>query len=81
MRPPTLPEGVRVAVRDFGVGVRGQQPEKLFAPFHTTKPDGMAMGLAIVHSIIEAHRGRIQAIEDSERGATFRFTLRVDSSA
>jgi C4-dicarboxylate-specific signal transduction histidine kinase len=38
-------EGVRVAVRDTGPGLRPQDLERLFVPFYTTKPNGMGMGL------------------------------------
>ncbi len=73
-------EGVGVSVRDFGAGFGGQEPERLFEPFHTTKADGMGMGLAIVRSILEVHQGRIRAYENDDRGATFHFTLPADSS-
>jgi signal transduction histidine kinase len=33
------------------------------------------MGLAISHSIIEAHGGRLWATVSEHRGATFQFTL------
>ena len=49
------PEGVCVAVRDTGHGLRPESLPRLFEPFYTTKPDGMGMGLSICRSIIEAH--------------------------
>src|SRR5271154_547557 len=50
------PEGVCVAVRDTGHGLRPESLPRLFEPFYTTKSDGMmGMGLSICRSIIEAH--------------------------
>src|SRR6266850_196689 len=49
------PEGVCVAVRDTGHGLRPESLPRLFEPFYTTKPDGMGMGLSICRAIIEAH--------------------------
>jgi signal transduction histidine kinase len=68
------PEGVRVAVRDTGHGLRPESP-RLFEPFYTTKPDGMGMGLSICRSIIEAHGGRLWATRCEPRGALFQFTI------
>jgi signal transduction histidine kinase len=69
------PEGVCVAVRDTGHGLRPESLPRLFAPFYTTKPDGMGMGLSICRSIIEAHGGRLWATGCEPRGALFRFTI------
>jgi signal transduction histidine kinase len=72
------PEGVRVAVRDTGHGLRPESLPRLFEPFYTTKPDGMGMGLSICRSIIEAHGGRLWATACEPRGALFQFTIPTD---
>ena len=72
------PEGVRVAVRDTGHGLRPESLPRLFEPFYTTKPDGMGMGLSICRSIIEAHGGRLWATECEPQGALFQFTIPSD---
>src|SRR6478736_2564666 len=69
------PEGVRVAVRDTGHGLRPECLPRLFEPFYTTKPDGIGMGLSICRSIIEAHGGRLWATRCEPRGALFQFTV------
>ena len=69
---------VEVTIQDSGVGLDPQNLEKLFEPFHTTKPQGLGMGLPISRSIIEAHGGRLWAEPGDSRGATFRFTLPVE---
>src|SRR6266436_3516817 len=69
------PEGVCVAVRDTGHGLRPESLSRLFEPFYTTKPDGMGMGLSICRSIIEAHGGRLWAIRCEPQGALFQFTI------
>jgi C4-dicarboxylate-specific signal transduction histidine kinase len=64
-----------ISVRDTGVGLPPEQPDKIFRAFFTTKDNGTGMGLPISRSIIESHGGRLWFIGNSERGATFQFTL------
>jgi C4-dicarboxylate-specific signal transduction histidine kinase len=66
---------VRVEVRDRGPGI--EDFDKIFAPFFTTKQDGMGMGLSISRSIVEAQGGRLFAKNNADRGAAISFTLPV----
>jgi signal transduction histidine kinase len=73
---------VLVAVQDSGIGIDGQNLEKIFNAFYTTKSQGMGMGLAISRSIVENHNGRLWAVPNDGPGATFQFTLlKYDSQA
>jgi PAS domain S-box len=66
--------GVRVKIRDFGIGLPAEQ-ERIFDQFFSTKRDGLGMGLVIARSIVEAHGGRLSAENVNEGGACFQFTL------
>jgi C4-dicarboxylate-specific signal transduction histidine kinase len=66
---------IAVAVRDKGAGIASSAMADIFEPFVTTKAEGMGMGLSIARSIIEAHRGRIHAENNFDKGATVRFTI------
>jgi signal transduction histidine kinase len=66
-----------VAVVDLGHGIEPEKLPRLFEPFYTTKADGMAMGLSIAGTIIEAHHGHIWAENNAAGGAMFRVTLPV----
>jgi len=68
---------IEVAVRDSGPGLGNGDGSKIFEPFHTTKPNGLGMGLAISRSIIAAHGGRLWVTANPERGVTFHFTMPV----
>ena len=66
---------VLVAVADSGPGVEPGQLEHVFRPFHTTKPGGLGIGLAVCRSIIEGHGGRMWAEANRPRGTVFQFSL------
>jgi C4-dicarboxylate-specific signal transduction histidine kinase len=68
-------EGAALTVRDSGFGIDPQELEAVFEAFHTTKPGGMGMGLAVSRSIIEGHGGRLWAEPNEPRGAIFKFTI------
>lgn len=68
---------LQVSVQDNGHGFKGVTPEEIFNPFFTTKPDGLGLGLTISRSIVEAHRGKLWAEQNADRGATFSFTLPI----
>lgn len=72
---------LEVAVTDQGPGVPDDQISLLFKPFHTTKKDGMGMGLSICRSIIAEHGGELQFRNNADAGATFYFTLPVHGAA
>jgi PAS domain S-box-containing protein len=65
---------VLVSVSDTGVGLPAEI-DQIFNAFFTTKPHGTGMGLAISRTIIESHGGRLSARPNTDRGATFCFTL------
>jgi PAS domain S-box-containing protein len=69
------PQQVLVTVTDCGVGISGENADRLFNAFFTTKSSGMGMGLSIGRSIMEAHGGRLWATANTSHGATFQFTL------
>src|SRR6185295_5045996 len=49
------PGTVEVSVIDRGPGIHPGRADAVFDEFHTTKPDGLGLGLSISRSIIEAH--------------------------
>jgi len=65
---------VEASVRDHGVGLPQDDPDKIFSHFFSTKPNGMGMGLTIVRSIVEEHGGELGA-ENLEDGSRFFFRL------
>jgi two-component system sensor kinase FixL len=73
-----LGDQVEVSVADQGPGVADDQLDLLFTPFHTTKKEGMGMGLSICRSIVAEHGGELRYRNNREIGATFYFTLPID---
>ena len=67
------------SVCDNGVGVKTDDPEKLFALFqrHETSKGvaGTGLGLAIVKEIVEKHQGKVWAEPRSQGGVSFYITI------
>lgn len=72
---------VELRVADSGPGLTESAREKLFAPFSSSKVDGMGLGLSICRTIIERHGGRIWADPGDGPGTAFRFTLPTAAGA
>jgi signal transduction histidine kinase len=68
---------IEVRVKDNGSGIQNDQKLKILMPFHSTKADGMGMGLSISHSLIEAHNGKLHFNSLIGKGSTFYFTLPI----
>ncbi len=67
--------GVRLVVRDEGVGIAPENLERIFEPDFTTKSDGMGLGLAVVTGIVAGHGGRIDVSSRPGDGTTFTLDL------
>lgn len=71
--------GAEVVVTDTGKGIRPEDQQKIFEPFHTTKADGTGLGLAIVQRIVEAHGGEVSVSSEEGRGSSFRLRFPLSS--
>ncbi len=72
-------EFVQFEVEDRGCGLTPEIEKRLFEPFFSTKESGMGIGLSISQSIIEEHRGQIDATPLAEGGTVFRVRLPIYS--
>jgi two-component system, cell cycle sensor histidine kinase and response regulator CckA len=72
---PVPGEYVKVSVRDEGGGIPRENFEKVFDPYFTTKKKGNGLGLSIVFSIINRHRGAITLDSRVGEGTTISIYL------
>ena len=82
------PDGVAIAVKDYGVGIPEGEEEEIFDTFTQSSKTydgsgGTGLGLSIAREIVLLHHGRIFARNNVEgAGATFTFILpRVQAKA
>jgi two-component system, LuxR family, sensor kinase FixL len=68
-------DSVQFDVVDTGPGFAASESDAVFAAFHTTKPDGLGIGLAICRSIVENHQGTIWIGSSVGQGAKISFAL------
>jgi len=66
---------VRIDVADTGEGLTGEERERLFTPYYTTKQHGTGLGLAIVQSVVADHAGRVWVDSARGSGSTFHVEL------
>lgn len=75
-------EYVRVEISDTGMGIPPEYLDKIFDPFFTTKTTdrmrGSGLGLSVVHSIVEDHKGYITVNTSPGKGATFSLYFPVE---
>jgi len=75
---PTAHDGVRITVRDDGVGIPPDDLPKVFAPFFTTRlaQGGAGLGLTLCRQIVNGILGgRIEVVSPPEAGTTVTVTL------
>lgn len=73
IRTQTLDNKCLVLIQDNGVGISKDQIGRLFEPYFTNKSNGMGLGLATTHNILQSHKAVIDV--DSEIGKGTRFTI------
>ena len=66
---------VVVKINDTGCGIPEESIKTLFTPYYTRKQNGTGLGLAVVRTIVEKHKGTIAADSQSGNGASFTVTL------
>ena len=77
-------QGVRVSVKDTGIGIQKKDIPKLFRKFGQLEsakliaPGGTGLGLAISKRIVERHHGKIEMESEYTKGSVFSFTLPLE---
>ena len=66
---------IMIAVRDTGCGISKEELKELFTPFHTTKKNGVGLGLIITQEIVKMHGGEIHVESEPDQGTQFTIVL------
>ncbi len=75
---PLMPsDGVKIIIKDTGIGIPPRDQMHIFEAFQTTKSDGLGLGLFISQSIIEDHGGTIDVKSQPKEGSSFIIRLPV----
>lgn len=80
-----LPGGVRIEIRDQGMGIPACDQQRIFHQFERVTGNdgigGLGLGLFITRQLVEAHGGQIGVQSQPGEGAVFQVTLPLDASA
>ena len=77
-------QGVKVSVKDTGIGIQQEDVPKLFRKFGQLEsaklvaPGGTGLGLAISKMIVERHHGKIEIESEYKKGSAFSFTIPLE---
>ena len=70
-------DGLAIIVSDNGPGVKSGTEDNIFAPYYSTKPDGIGLGLAIAGEIMSEYDGELSLIRNSILGgASFKLLFK-----
>jgi len=75
-----------VEVQDTGYGIPEEEQRRLFRPYHRQIGDrehlsGLGLGLALCKNLVQLHGGRIWVQSIEGKGATFSFSIPINSRA
>ena len=70
--------GIKISIKDTGIGIPKEIQGRIFEPFFTTKQvgQGTGLGLSITHGIIEQHKGTIK-LNSTDKGTEFEIYIPV----
>jgi len=70
-------EHIRIEITDNGVGISEEDLPHVFEPFFSTKQNasGIGLGLAIVHGIVQSHKGKTEVKSIRGKETTISITL------
>jgi two-component system NtrC family sensor kinase len=68
---------IRIDIADNGTGISEENIPHIFEPFFSTKEktNGIGLGLAIVHGIVQNHKGKIDVKSERGKGTTISISL------
>jgi two-component system phosphate regulon sensor histidine kinase PhoR len=75
-----------IAVRDFGIGIKGGDLDQIFERFYragdelTRSVKGSGLGLTLVKEIVEAHHGEVRVESEPGKGSVFSIRLPLPPS-
>mgnify|MGYP000164379878 FL=1 len=68
-------------VTDNGSGIAEDQQQNIFNLFHTTRTQGMGVGLWLSRTIMENHHGRLELVQSQPFSTCFRMTMPLASQS
>lgn len=72
-------ENIKIEITDNGVGIAPEDIPHIFEPFFSAKQkaSGIGLGLAIVHGIVQSHKGKIDVVSELGKGTSITVILPV----
>jgi two-component system sensor histidine kinase FlrB len=72
-----MQHAIEITIQDNGPGMEAEQQAQLFEPFYTTKIHGTGLGLAVVESVVKAHKGSVRCHSELGQGCVFVLNLPI----